>query len=798
MFKNYFKIALRNLLKHRAYSAINILGLAIGMACFIFIMLYVRQELEHGRFHKNAGRIYRLATDMQTAEEQRRMALSSPAMAPALLRDFPEITAAVRLRQTRGLFRYGENKFIGEQVFYADAAFFEMFTFPLLQGNPETVLAEPNSVVISENTARQYFSNESPLGKLLIVDNENAYKITGVFKDVPQNSHFTFDMLISFATLEAAKPNTGTQWFFNSFYTYLLLPPNVDYKAFEAKLPDFIERHVGEALRQYNTTYTMALEPLTDIYLHSDRTGQIGPQGNVTALYIFSCIAIFILAIACVNFMNLSTARAANRAKEVGLRKVVGSNRRQIAVQFLGEALLISFFAVAAALVLCDLLLPAFNVLAGKSVAETFPATLSDLLIPVALAVVAGLLAGSYPAFVISGFAPARVLKGYLASHASGARLRKALVIAQFAISIFLIIGTLTIYSQLDYIQKLDLGFEKEQILVIDFQNDEQVYRQYEAIKTEMLAHPAVVGVSFSLDTPGDNRLTNFGAQIELGNGEQREIYLTTYIIDHDFLQNYGMEIVAGRAFSREMATDATEAFIINEAAVVELGWRTPEQALGKRFRQYQRSGKIIGVVKDFNFASLHGRVEPLSMHIRPDWFAYVSLRLQTDDLPKAIAELQRKWQALAPHLPFRYRFVDENLGSQYQAEQQFGQLFATFAGLAIFIACLGLLGLAIFMAQQRTKEIGIRKVLGASVTNVATLLSKDFVKLVLLANLIAWPMAWLAMNTWLQNFAYRIDVGWPAFAFAGGLALLIALVTVSTQAIKAALANPVEALRYE
>ncbi|MGH7600666.1 MAG: ABC transporter permease, partial [bacterium] len=709
MLKNYLKIALRNLLKHKAHSFINIVGLAVGIACCFFIFSYVQDELSYDRYHQKADQIYRLVSDVQTQSETNRQANTSAMMAPALRVDFPQVLSFVRFMPTEMLVRHGDNQFQEEHVFFADSSVFEVFSFSLIKGDPHTALKEPYSVVLTAKTAQKFFGEENPMGQTLIVDNELTFKVTGILAEVPRHSHFVFDMLVSFTTCEKLFPNR-MNWFSFAFYTYLLLPKDFNVTVLEAKFPAFIDHHIGGQLRGYGMNYILSLQPLTKIYLHSQRLAEIGPVGSSDTLYIFSAIAVFILFIACINFMNLATARSTKRAKEVSMRKVVGAERSQLIRQFLGESILLSFLSLLLALMLFELLLPALNTLSGKELSLHFNRHWVQALVLFGLALLVGIIAGSYPAFVLSGFQPLAVLKSVLRSTGRGAVLRRSLVVFQFAISVVLIIGTVVVYMQLDYLRRQSPGFNKEQMLVIDFKGEEGVKRRHETIKRELQAHPSVAGSSFSSGAPGTG-LTTWYTVVEVGGGATRESNLEALLVDYDFLNNYGIEIVAGRAFSQAHATDATEAFIINEAAVAHFGWTSPEEAIGKRIEQIgaRKQGRIIGVVKDFHFESLHYRIAPLSLHLLPSHFTYLSLRIKTEEVSRTVAALKRRWEALVPNRPFEYFLLDENFDQQYHADEKFGQVFGVFAILAILIACLGLLGLASFTAEQRIKEIGIR-----------------------------------------------------------------------------------------
>lgn len=787
MFKNYLKIAVRNMLKFKAWSFINLSGLAVGMAVCILVLLFVQDEISYDKYHEKADRIFRVA---QGGEDFLNANTVFP-MAPAMKAEFHEIENAVRLRKMEGVLVNYQNKyFVEDRLFFADSTVFEIFSFPLLQGDPKTALIEPNTVVLTEEMARKYFAAENPVGKILTADLYNDgksadLKITGVLKNIPHNSHFHFDFLVSFATQTDISDNWNN---YQSLYTYLLLPEAASTNSLQARLPDFIKKYYP---KWEDGRYV--LQPLTDIHLRSQLGAEIEANSDIAYVYILSLIAVFILLLACVNFTNLTIARSTSRAKEVGMRKVSGALQGQLIKQFLIEAIALSFLALLFAILLAELFLPIFNALSGKTLQIDYFDNWLLLAGFATIALMVGLIAGSYPAFFLAGYRPVEVLKGKTPVFRQ-VYLRKALVIFQFAISISLIISTGLVYDQLDYIRNKPLGFEKEQVLAIPLSS---AAKQHEAaLKNDILQHPAITNASLSERVPtieGD-RMAVFLPE------DKDQMALPVYFVDHDFVETFQLKVLAGRAFSSEMAGDAAQAFVLNEAAVKRIGWSSPEEALGKKFTIWRRyEGRIIGVVEDFHAHSLHESIEPLVMAMGPvKGDNYISIRLQSAQLSEILGFLQEKWQIYSPNHPFDYFFIDDNFARLHDADQQAGRVFGFAALLAIFIACLGLFGLASFTIKQRTKEVGIRKVIGATVLNVIALLSNDFLKLVLLANFIAWPVAWFAMNKWLENFAYRISIDWWVFLLGGGLALLIALLTVSTQAIRAALANPVDSLRYE
>jgi len=807
MFKNYLKIAFRNLLKFKSYSLINIFGLAVGIACCLLILLYVQEELSYDRFHTQADRIYRITTEERSEGTARQMANTFGPLAPLLLADSPDIERAVRLYPFNAVVKYGERKkFQEEKFFFCDSTVFDVFSFAFRQGDPQTALMAPYSIVLTVATAHKYFGEENPLGKTLRVENEYDFTVTGVLENVPDNSHFRFDFLATISSLgDIMGPwvFTGARgsWFWPPMYTYVLLPPRYPVENIESRFPDILRQNMGEwavAQRSFH------LQRLLDIHLHSDLENELAPNGSLTYVSIFLLVAFFVLLIACINFMNLATARSANRAREVGLHKAVGAEQWQLVKQFLGEALVYSTLAMFLAIAMIEFFLPQFNRLVGKQLEVRY---LENWLVfsgLVILTVLVGILAGSYPAFFLARFRPIHVLQGKIgigttsrATH----RLRSALVVTQFIISIVLIVGATGIHQQLRFVQSGRLGFDKEHLVAIPVR-DQEVQRNYEAIKNKLLSQSGVLSATVLSNFPWEEGFNDFPIKAE-GMADETDWNMFTLIVDHDFVQTFGAKMVAGRPFSKSFATDVGKAFILNEAAVAKLGW---DDAIGKKFEVDKVAsggpmrGEVIGVVKDFHMRSFHNKIEPLVLLVSPEsyYLDNIVVRISGSDVRAELAALEQTWRGTVPHRPFEYFFLDQAFDKLYSSEQKLGTLFNYFAGLTIFVGCLGLFGLASFMAEQRTKEIGIRKVLGASVPMVTALLSKDFVKLVLMANLVAWPVAWYLLHKWLQNFAYRVEISWWIFALAGGLALVIALLTVSTQAIRAALANPIESLRYE
>ncbi len=804
MLKNYLTVALRSLRRQKGYAALNVVGLAVGLACCGFIGLYVQDELSYDRFNERADRIVRVVREIRSGGEEIDSAPTSAPMAPALEAEFPEVEHAVRLVMASGLLeRVSGTERVRYQepaVAYGDAAIFEVFSFPLVAGDPARALVEPNAVVLTESLARKYFGDTDPMGQPLRLDDQVTLTVTGVMRDVPPTSHLAFDAVVSFATWEAMAPSwLITEWNANYLYTYLLLPKAYDPADLEAKLSAFVDRHLGEVAHATFESLALRLQALTGIYLHSDLQGEAGPTGDPTRLYVFSLVGVFILLIACVNFTNLATARAAQRAKEVGLRKAIGAWRSQLIGQFLAESVLVSLAAFVLALGLSQLLLPAFNALAGKDVGTLWSYGGRYALLLAGLALVVGLGAGSYPAFVLSGFRPAAVLRGPFRGSRQGALLRKGLVVVQFAVTIVLLVGTGVVHRQLGYMRGQGLGFDQEQLLVVDFQGDTGVQEQWEGVAHALAGARGVAAVAFSSAVPGE-RQSQFSIVYEGPDGTEQRGEMNEYAVDYDFAPTYGLTVVAGRNLSAEVPTDTSRAYLLNEAAVAALGYRTPEEVIGRRFHigGMDETGEVVGVVRDFHYHGLRERVEPLVLHVLPSFYGYVTVRVRADAAGEAVAALEQVWAEAVPQRPFEYQFLDERFDEQYRAEEQFGRIFSVFAGLAIFVACLGLFGLASFTAVQRTKEVGVRKVLGASAASIVALLSRDFLKLVAVAFVVAVPVAYWGMSRWLDGFAYRVTIGPGVFALAGGLTLLISLVAVSAHTLRAATADPVKSLRYE
>jgi len=805
MFKSYFKIAFRNLGRNKAFSAINIFGLAIGMATCLVIMLFISHEWSYDRYNKKADRIVRVVFQGSIQGEKMAEAHVMPPVAQTLRADYPEVQEATRLRNYgTPRITYKDKSFRENAFAFVDSNFFQVFTLPFLQGDPRTALVEPNTIVISREVAQKYFGSANPMGKILFFKDYNtSLKITGVIDQVPANSHFYFDIFASMASFPEAK---SPSWMTSEFYTYLVLPKGYDYKQLEAKLPQVVEKYMGPQLllamgmnlaqfQQRGNNVGLFLQPLTAIHLRSKLKGELGLNGDIQYVYIFGSIAVIMLLIAGINFMNLSTAGAAKRAKEVGIRKVMGSVKGELIHQFLLESVLLTAMALLLAVLLVQLALPIFNDLAGIKLALNI--TANPWLLPGLLlfGLLVGVLAGSYPAFFLSSFRPVAVLKGRFNSSKKSLSLRSGLVVFQFFISITLIVSTTVVYRQLRYIQNKELGYNNDQVLLIPAY---ALGNKAEAFRQQLRQDPRVVSVSTSGYLPaGPSNNNNF--TIFPDDNPTQLIKTLRYSVDHQYIPTLGMQVVAGRNFSPDFTTDSA-GMILNETAANVLGWG--KNALGHSLTYSNNQGikttyRVIGIVKDFHFKSLHEPISPLVMTLGDNAGTLIA-KVKTPDIAGLLATTKNQWHQLTAEEPFSFAFLDERFADAYQSEQKLGKILGIFAGLTIFIACLGLFGLATFTAQQRTKEIGIRKVLGASVGSIVTLLSKDFLKLVSIATIVAWPIAWYGMHQWLQDFAYRIDMSWWIFGLAGFVALLIALLTISLQAIKAAIANPVKSLHNE
>ncbi|HMB89527.1 MAG TPA: ABC transporter permease [Rhodothermales bacterium] len=797
MLRNYLTIALRNFRKHPGYVAINIAGLAIGLCCCILILLFVRDELSYDQFHAHADRIVRVNSETRLGDTPNYGNSSAYPLAELLTASFPEIEAATRIHNTGPmLMRHDEVSNYESKGQYAEPNFFDIFDFSLERGNPETALTDPYTVVMTADKAQQYFGDTDPMGQTVTVKSwhgEHDLTVRGILAPVPENSHLQFDFLISNETLVAAQgERLTTNWHTINGTTYLLLQEEADWAALDERIDPLVTDYVTGEYPGRNIWFTYYLQPLTDIHLN--RLGLPNDaEGDMRYIYIFSTIALLILLIACINYMNLATARSAKRAKEVGMRKVLGAQRGQLARQFLIEAICLSVVAFMLAIALTELLLPLFNDLTGKTLAThawSNPVLIGTLL---GASLLTGVLAGSYPALFLSGFRPIKVLRSSYRAGSSGALLRKGLVVTQFACGVALIIGTLVIFQQLDYMQDKRLGFDEEQVIVMPLR-DMELKRQHATIHQAMAGVSGVRSVTIGMSVPGTG---GSGHGVRLAETPKEEGFIQQVLgVDTEYEDVMGMELVAGRWFDENRPADSS-AYVINETAAQYFGLDEP---LGRELNRNDNVGEIVGVVQDYHFASLHEEIKPLIIYMGKEaWdFNQMALKVDGQRLPETLAAMEAAWQQVAPGQPFSYSFLDEDLDQLYASEQRLGKIFGTFAFLGIFVACLGLLGLAAFTAEQRTKEIGIRKVFGAGMPGLVLLLSKDFLRLVVIAFVIAAPVGYVLMQRWLEDFAYRIELGASVFVLAGGLAVLIALLTVSYQAMRAALADPIKSLRYE
>ncbi|HUX85211.1 MAG TPA: ABC transporter permease [Chitinophagaceae bacterium] len=807
MIKNYFKVAVRNLWKNKGYSLLNILGLAIGLATCMLILIYVRNDLSFDRYNKNFGRIYRVDSDINFGGTHMVLAVAPDPLGPTLKRDYPEVEQYVRFHDLGGIMvKRGDENISETKVIYVDSTLFDVFSLPMVEGNPSTALVSPHTVVITESIALKYFNTVHALGKTMIFNGSEPYRVTGVIRDIPDQSHFHFDF---FLPMSQDNQSRGNIWLSNNFNTYILLRTGTDPASLASHFNEMINRYVGPQVQQAIHTsladlktkgnyIRYSLMPLGRIHLYSNKVGEFEPNGSIEFVYIFSVIALFILLIACVNFMNLSTARSSLRAREVGIRKVLGSMRKALIIQFLTESILVTAASLVLAIGLAFLLMPYFNQLSQRHLRLglfTDPWVIPGLIL---LMVLVGGVAGSYPAFYLSGFRPIQVLKGKLAAGFRRSNLRNTLVVFQFFISIVLIIGTIVIDSQMNFIRHKKLGFDRDHVLIIN--NCYPLNDNARVFKTEVLHMSGVKDATMTgyLPTSGNRNDNSFFKSPSLE--QTGAIQMQTWSIDEDYIPTLGMGIDAGRNFSRQFPSDST-GVILNQAAVKLLGWTDP---VNKRLYTLKEMGSqdqivyhVVGVVRDFNFNSLRQEITPMGLFLGKD-NGSLAIRINTDDISGLIGRVEQKWKELAPSQPFSYEFMDDDFNKIYQADERTGKIFISFAIFAILIACLGLFGLTVYAGQLRIKEISIRKTLGASILSILSLLSLDFLKLILIAFLVASPVAWWAMNKWLQGFAYHIGLSWGIFLSAGILAVLIALLTVSVQVIRVAGSNPVNALRSE
>lgn len=803
MFQNHFKTALRHLAKNKTYALLNIIGLSAGLTCFALIALWVTDELSYDKFNTNYERIFRLISSAKTGTGIEESAVTSAPMAKALKKDYAEVENAVRLKMREEIVTYKNQQLLQPGILLTDPSFFAVFSYGITRGNAATALNEPYSIILTESTAKKYFGDKDPMGQTLLLNMYDstgygaAYTITGVMPDPPKNAHFTFNMLASFKTIEAARPDVLTVdgWSDANSYTYLLLKKGVDHKAFSNKISRFYGKYIGGLNAVWQSVYFYKLQPLRDIHLRSNLQYEIAPTGSITQVYIFSTIGIFILLLAGINYTNLATARSTGRAKEVGIKKVAGAGKQQLVLQYLSEAVFTAIIALLLSFLFSVLLQPFFYQVTGKNLSLfSSPLLLAFLL---GVTVILGFLSGIYPAVVLAAFKPAAILKGSFKSSDKGIRLRKSLVVLQFVVTIVLLTGIVVIYAQMSFIRHKDLGYNKDALLFLRVNGNSDVIKGYDAFKNNLENSPLISGMATSnsmiaggLGTGGSETVDAQGAPLQVNTARLR--------VDTNYFNVYGIKLVAGRNFTRTTSTDTVRQVILNETAVKKIGWKNNEAAIGKPFKVGDAKGVVLGVINDFHFNSLEQPIEPLAIYPLDDHFSRITLHVDIKKADKAIALIENAWKKYFPSALFDYDFVSQQLKEQYKAEERFSKIFLYFSLLSLLVACLGLYGLISYTVFQKTKEIGIRKVLGATASKIALILSGGFVKLVLFACVISVPVAWYVMNKWLQDFAYRISISWWMFAVAGALVLVIALLTVSVQSIKAAIANPVKNLRTE
>lgn len=798
MWRNYLRVTIRSLLKHRTNFTINLAGLSLGFVCFLFILLFVLDELSYDRFHEDYERIYRIKVDRYSEGGAPEFtATTSGPMLPAAVNDVVQIESSTRLYLNASSVKFGDVAYFEENFMYADAEFFQVFTFPAIAGDLDSALVQPDSLVLTRSTAARYFVGQDPLGQFLEV-NDRLMEVRAVIEDVPDQSHFTFDFLASFATQESMfGPSSEWGWWALQYHAYIKLLPGSDVDLVQDLVYELPARYIGDQEEGSGYRQFLLLQPLDSIHLNSNFRFELGNNSTRQTVFLFAAVALFVLLIACINFINLSTARSMERAREVALRKVVGARKSQLIVQFLGESLVMSMLALLIALAALQVLMPAFNALAEKSISFHFLNEWPLLTLMVLGTLLIGVIAGLYPAFVLASFKPALTLKGEATPGSRRAWLRQSLVVLQFSISIALIVGSLVAQRQLNYMLDADMGFAKEQVLVVNARNSSFLDTQLEAFRQQVLSIPGVNGMTASASIPGRAMPTNVASlERDMTDSGQTFYFLP---VDHDFIDVFELDIIAGRGFSRDYETDASAAFIVNESAYRALGFGGTAEVLGVELvRQFGDPRDVIGVMSDFNYRSLQYTIEPLVLYLSDENFAFVSVKLNSADINNTIAAIERVWYDFEENVPFEYFFLEQDFNNQYHLEQQISRLLQSFTVLAIFIACMGLYALAAFMTEKRRKEVGIRKVLGASVNQIAVMLSYSFSKPVIVATIITIPLCWYAADRWLSTFATRIDMSLDIIVLAVMLAFAIALTTVIGQAIRAAMNNPTRTLRAE
>lgn len=791
MLKSYFKIAVRSVLKSKSSAFINLFGLSVGIAVCYLIFLYVSFEHSYDRLNKKADRIYQLVSDVRTSTETEHWDLTSAPMGAAMKLEFPEVEDFVRMEPANILVRKGDIKFQEENAMWTDSSIFQILDFKMIKGSPQTALKDPNSVVLTESEAKKYFGNSDPIGQSLLLTGKNINAVvTGIIHDIPQNSTIRPNMLISMPTyINNFRPGIDSIWSSFEFYTYLLLRPHANPENVSSRFESFLAKYATQEMKNQHFSCKLALEPLTSIYLHSTRGAPV--TGNLKNLNILTIVAIFILTLAFVNFVNLSTARSLVRAKEIGVKKVLGASRAQLIRQFLAETIVMSFVSFLIALILCTLLIPFFNQLCGKVVCEGIFSNPKYIFYAFAFSMVTGLAAGLYPAFALSSFAPVPVLNGHYATVGQGAFLRRLLVVAQFSVSIILLTATIIVYAQLKFMRSGKLGFDKEHVVVVDNHGAANI----NLFKEKLREIPGVVSASNSSSVPTNNYDNLVLSRFQDREGWQ-QIYVNAFYVDKDFCPLYKLKLLAGRTFDSSFPTDSTEAMVLNEAAVRKLGYSAPDEIIDKSFEQGGRLGRVIGVVSNFHIHSLKEVVQPISMREEMNYWEYTTIKVSSQGLPNTLNAIKEAWGKAIPTRPFNYFFLDKAFDKLYRSDENFADLILCFSILAIFISAIGMLGLVSYSVSQRSKEVSVRKVIGASISDIFVLISRDFLKLVLVGFVIAAPLACMIMHEWLLNYATRINIKWWFFLIAGGIAVIVALLAISYHSAKAALTNPINNIR--
>ncbi len=793
MLINYLKITLRNMKQQKLFTILNLTGLAIGITCCILLLLYIQFEFSYDTYHKNSDHIYRVIREGK--------AFTPAPLGPVLVEYLPEVETAARfIKQDKILISYQKNSFLENDFFWADPDLFNVFSIPITRGNPATILNDPYSLVVSEKIVNKYFKDEEPIGKVLLVKSGVEFKITGVFENIPYNSHFDVDFIAPYTTYFELTGNDMTNWFRNFTYTYFIVKEGTNQDHLDEKFVSVIDRYVIDNLPQQvrneiSKPYPRIFfpQPLLKIHLHSQLRQEIGANNDIRYIYLFLSIAFMILLIACINYINLTTARSIKRAKEVGIRKVAGAERRQLVYQFLSESVFITILSLSISFALLQFVLPTFNNFVDRQIhfnPVSNPQIFWGLIL---MTLIVGLISGGYPALSLSGFKPITVLKGAFSKSTKGLYLRNLLVVTQFSITISLIICTLIIRNQMEFIKNTDVGYRKEQIVTLPVRN-KAISREIQSLKSDLLRYPDILSVATSARLP--NNIDTFTSADWPGKDPQVRFTINYNTADYDFVDLFYINILEGRNFSRDFPSDMHGAFLINETAVKAAQFESP---IGQEFIHWNdEKGIIVGVMKDFHLRSLHHPIEPLYIFLEPDNFSYISIKISSTDIPATVERIKSVFTKYSPDYPFEYSFFDEIFDRAYHSERRMIAIFSSFTLLAVLISCMGLFGLVLYSVENRIKEIGIRKVLGGSVSGILSLLAKEFIKWILISNILAWPIAWYIMNKWLQNFAYRTDIGIINFVIAALLAIIIALMTMSYQSIKAAFSNPVEALRYE